>query len=116
MTFLAVTELRNRSMSRHTTTPRQSIQAQSASHKRPCIEDDRLDSESSIEAIFQQPSEVSSQMRETHIYSSDVQALRTSIMETLEAAFHKRQRLSQQKGWLMKIDSKAQENVKALRS
>ena len=69
-----------------------------------------------MEAIFQQPSEVSSQMRETHIYSSDVQALRTSIMETLEAAFHKRQRLSQQKGWLMKIDSKAQENVEALRS
>ena len=37
-------------------------------------------------------------------------------MKTLEAAFHKRQRLSQQKGWLMKIDSETQENVEALRS
>src|SRR5439155_17274914 len=116
MTSLAVTELRNRSVSRHTITPRQGIQAQSASHKRPCIEDDRSDSESPMEAIFQQPSGVSSQMRGTHIYSPDVQALRTSVMETLEAAFYKRQRLSQQKGWLMEIDSKAQENVEALRS
>ena len=55
-------------------------------------------------------------MRGTHIYSPDVQALRTSVRETLEAAFHERQRLSQQKGWLMKIDSEAQENVEALRS
>src|SRR5437762_1930335 len=37
-------------------------------------------------------------------------------MEILEAAFYERQRLSQQKGWLMEIDSKTQENVEALRS
>ena len=55
-------------------------------------------------------------MRGTHIYSSDVQALRISVMETLEAAFYERQRLSQQKGWLMEINSEAQENVEALRS
>ena len=105
MTSLAVTELHNRSISRHTITPRQNIQAQSASHKRLCIEDDRSDSASDMEAIFQQSFEVSSQMRGTHIYSSDVQALRTFVIEILKAAFYKRQRLSQQKGWLIKIDS-----------
>ena len=72
MISLVVTELRNRSVSRHTITPRQGIQAQSAPHKRLCIEDDRSDSESPIKAMFQQPSEVSSQMRGTHIDSSDV--------------------------------------------
>ena len=79
MTSLAVTELRNRSISRHTITPRQGIQAQSAPYKRLCIEDDRSDSEFSTEAVFQQSFEVSSQMRETHIYSSDMQTLRTSV-------------------------------------
>ena len=94
MTSLAVTELRNRSVSRHTITPRQSIQAQSAPHKRPCIEDDRSDSEFPMKVIFQQSSEVSSQIRGTHIDSSDMQALRTSVMETLKAVFYERQRLS----------------------
>ena len=55
-------------------------------------------------------------MRETYIHSSNIQALRTSVMETLEAAFYERQRLSQQKSWLIKINSEAQENVEALRS
>ena len=81
-------------MSRHTITLREGIQAQSVPLKRPRLEDNRSDSESPIEAIFQLPSEVSSQIRGTYIYSSDVQALRTSVMETLEAAFHERQRLS----------------------
>ena len=60
MTFLAVIELRNRSVSRHTITLRRDTQAQSVPLKRPRIEDDRFDSESSMEALFQQSFEVSS--------------------------------------------------------
>ena len=63
-----------------------------------------------------QTSGVSSQLAGTAIHSPEGQALRQAAMAAIESAVTKHQRLEQQKGWLMKIDSQTQKNVKALRS
>ena len=63
-----------------------------------------------------QTSGVSSQLTGTAIHSPEGQALRQAAMAAIESAVTEHQRLEQQKGWLMKIDSQTQENVEALRS
>ena len=50
------------------------------------------------------------------IDSPGAQALRQTAVAAIKSAVTEHQRLEQQKGWLMEIDSQTQENVEALRS
>ena len=70
----------------------------------------RSSGERSTSALFlwekpPQTSEMSSQLAETAIHSPEGQALRQAAMAAIESAVMEHQRLEQQKGWLMEIDS-----------